>query len=43
LVVDFGIVVRRDRTKLVMMEVAGLTPPARVVPAQGKKPRVFCS
>jgi hypothetical protein len=30
------------RTKLVM-EVAGMTPSPRVVPAQGKKPRVFCS
>jgi hypothetical protein len=30
------------RTKLVM-EVAGVTPLPRVVPAQGKKPRVFCS
>ena len=30
------------RNKLVM-EVAGVTPPARVVPAQGKKPRVYCS
>ena len=30
------------RTKLVM-EVAGVTPSPRVVPAQGKKPRVFCS
>jgi hypothetical protein len=30
------------RTKLVM-EVAGLTPPPRIVPVQAKKPRVFCS
>ena len=30
------------RTKLVM-EVAGLTPSPRVVPVQGKKPRVYCS
>jgi Protein of unknown function (DUF1194) len=30
------------RTKLVM-EIAGLTPSPRVVPAQGRKPRVFCS
>jgi hypothetical protein len=30
------------RTKLVM-EVAGMTPSPRVVPAQGKKPRVYCS
>jgi hypothetical protein len=30
------------RTKLVM-EVAGVTPSPRVVPAQGKKPRVYCS
>jgi hypothetical protein len=30
------------RTKLVM-EVAGVSPPARVVPAQAKKPRVYCS
>jgi hypothetical protein len=30
------------RTKLVM-EVAGVTPSPRVVPAQAKKPRVFCS
>lgn len=30
------------RTKLVM-EIAGVTPSPRVVPAQGKRPRVFCS
>jgi len=30
------------RTKLVL-EIAGVTPQPRVVPAQGKKPRVFCS
>ena len=30
------------RNKLVQ-EVAGLTPPARVVPAQAKNPRVYCS
>ena len=30
------------RTKLVM-EVAGVTPSPRVVPAQSRKPRVFCS
>ena len=30
------------RTKLVM-EVAGRTPDARVVPAQAKKPRIYCS
>jgi hypothetical protein len=30
------------RTKLVM-EVAGVTPTPRVVPAQAKKPRVYCS
>jgi hypothetical protein len=30
------------RTKLVM-EVAGVTPTPRVVPAQARKPRVYCS